>query len=409
MKRAAAVFIVVAVAVICGPKVWATDHGFIFGTVVTDRGDEYTGRIRWDKNEGFWDDIIDATKYDEDRYESRPNRKRRIKIFGLTIGTDGDFWDWSSSSQIRFGHIQRIEPRSRGRATVTLKNGEKVRFEDSGSDIGSGVRGIQVDVEDEGIIELDWNDLERVEFFPEPDDYRPTEPDVERLYGHVQTETGEDFVGFICWDADEIYSTDILDGEEHNLDREIKFGTIERIEKHSRKASMVTLKSGREMKLSGTNDVDSDNRGIFIVLADLGQVKVNWDEFESLTFMSPPPGAMLTYDRFDGGRPLLGTVTDEDGKDYRGHIVWDNDERFTWEFLNGEDDDLEYDVEFGQILSIERRSGRSAIVHLRDGKQLRLRGSNDVDDDNKGIFVETDDGDVVELYWDEFEKVAFEF
>jgi hypothetical protein len=227
------------------------------------------------------------------------------------------------------------------------------------------------------------------------------------LYGRLTTDAGDDFTGYICWDADEIYSTDILDGEQKGRDREVPFGTIEVIERRSSSSCNVTLKSGREMKLSGTNDVDSGNRGIYVIVAGLGQVKVTWDEFESLTFLVPPSGSQMIYDRFDGGRELMGTVTDEDGETYTGRIVWDNDERYTWEFLNGEEDDLEYDIEFAQIASIERRSGRSAIVTLRDGTELTLRGSNDVNDENKGVFVESEDGDLVELDWDEFDSVTF--
>ncbi len=238
--------VIVAVAVFWGKQVFAKDHGFLYGTVTTDEGEEYTGRIRWDKNEGFWDDLIDATKYDDDHFESRSRNRNHIRIFGLSINT-GDEWSWSSSSQLEFGNVESIEPRSRGRATVTLKNGEKIRFEDSGSDIGTGNRGIQVDVEGEGIIDLDWSDLERVEFFPEPDSYKPTDESVQRLFGRVTTESGDDFTGYICWDADEIYSTDILDGEEKGRDREVPFETIEVIEKRSSGSCNVKLKSGREL------------------------------------------------------------------------------------------------------------------------------------------------------------------
>jgi hypothetical protein len=407
MRRSIILAVIVAIVMIWADKLLAEDHGFLFGTVTTDDGEEYTGRIRWDKNEGFWDDVIDATKYDDERYDSVRRTSKRIRIFGFNINT-GDNWSLSSSAQIQFGNIAAIEPRSRGRATLSLKNGEKIRFEDASSDLGPGIRGIQVDVEDEGLIDLDWSDLERVEFSPEPDSYKPGDLDVERLYGRVTTEGGADFTGYICWDSDEIYSSDVLDGNEKGRDRAIRLGTIEVIEKVSSSSSSVKLKSGREMKLSETNDVDSGNRGILVILPGIGQVKVSWDEFRSVTFLAPPSGSQMTYDRFDGGKELRGTVTDEDGEEHKGRIIWDDDERYTWEFLNGEEDNLEYDVAFAQIASIQRGSGRSATVVLRNGKELNLRGSNDVNDENKGIFVDTDDGDLVELAWDEFDKVAFE-
>lgn len=387
----------------------AEDYGFLFGTVTTEWGDEYTGRIRWDKNEGFWDDVLDATKDDDDRYRSRRRgRRRHISILGIRI-YDENGWDfsYSSSSQLRFGHIKSIEPRSRGRAVVRLKSGETVRFEDAGSDLGSGNRGIEIDVADEGILKLHWRDLERVEFSAEPDSYAPSDPRVERLYGRVTTEDDETFEGFIVWDADEIYSTDILDGDEGRRDREIPFGRIASIDKRGHRGSRVVLKSGRELMLSNSNDVDDGNRGIAIIMPELGRVEVDWDEFDKIEFLPVPAGAQMTYSDFDGGRRLYGTVTNDLGDEFTGEIAWDNDERFTWEFLNGERDDIEFDVEFGQIASIERASRRGCTVTLKDGTVLKLRGSNDVDDDNKGIFVETEDGEVEELDWDDFEKVVF--
>lgn len=408
------ILVVVAAVVLCiGQSVVAADHGFIFGTITTKSGDHYTGRIRWDHNEGFWDDIIDATKTDDDRYEAHQrHRGPRISILGLKIDA-GDWnsnWDdETSSSELQFGHVSIIEPRSSGRVTIHLKNGERVQFEDSGSDIGSGNRGIVVDIGNgEDPVDLDWGDLEQVELKAEPDDYRPTVSVVERLYGKVKTEGGEEITGFVAWDADEIYSTDILDGEVDDHTRKVEFSSIQTIEKVSRDACMVRRKSGPEFKMTGTNDVDSGNRGIAVTIPGLGRVQVDWDEFESVTFLPIPAGLQPTYSQFDGGKRLHGTATTSDGKSWTGPIAWDNDEKFAWEYLNGEQNGLKYNVEFANIAKIERHSGRSARVTLRDGSVLSLRGSNDVDDENKGIFVETGKDEAKEVDWDDFASIVFE-
>lgn len=386
----------------------AADQGFLFGTITTESGERFTGRIRWDKNEGFWDDILDATKYDEERFaDNRPKRRPRVSLFGLNIISTGEYEDWSSSSQLRFGHIESIIPRSRGRAVVVLKSGDKIRFEDSGTDIGSNNRGIQVFTNDHDVIDLSWSEIDEVVFFPEPDDYRTQNPSVERLFGRLTTQEGETYTGFICWDADEIYSTDILDGEEDGRDRNVPMGTIESITRAGSDACRVRTKSGREMKLSGTNDVNSGLRGIQIQIPSIGQIKVTWEEFESVTFLPIPTGLQPTYNRFDGGRPLRGTVTDREGETYTGAIVWDNDERSSWEFLNGEAHRVKYDIEFAQIAAIKRRSSRAAVVTLRNGTEVELRGSNDVDDGCRGIYIQTSDGLHV-LEWDEFDRVDFE-
>jgi hypothetical protein len=310
---------------------------------------------------------------------------------------------------LQFGHIKSIEPRSSGRVIVRLKNGEKVRFEDSGTDIGSGNRGIQVDTGGgEEVADLDWGDIEQIDFKPEPDDYRPANAGIECLYGRIKTDGGDDITGFVAWDVDEIYSTDILDGEVKDRTRKIEFGTIASIEKVSSDACVVRRKSGPEFRMTGTNDVDSGNRGIAVSVPGLGRVRIDWDEFQSVTFAPIPAGLQPTYDQFDGGKRLHGTVTNRDGKSFTGAVAWDNDERFGWECLNGKQNGINYDVEFANIAKIERHSGRAARVTLRDGTVLKLRDSNDVDDGNKGIFVETAKDETEEVDWDDFEKITFE-
>ena len=43
----------------------------------------------------------------------------------------------------------------------------------------------------------------------------------------------------------------------------------------------------------------------------------------------------------------------------------------------------------------------------KSGNRFKLTGSNDVNDENKGIFVTAEDGDEVELDWCDFDKVVF--
>ena len=78
---------------------------------------------------------------------------------------------------------------------------------------------------------------------------------------------------------DEIYTTDMLDGDANGRDYEIPFGAIRSIERESSRAARVTLNSGEEIVLDGSNDVDRRNRGISVSDPDLGQVLVEWDAF----------------------------------------------------------------------------------------------------------------------------------
>lgn len=390
----------------------ADDSGRIYGEITTAEGDTFEGFIRWDKNEGSWVDILDATKelpkrstYKEARRKYR-DRKATIEIFGIKIGKSssrGSGW-WSTAQLgIRFGHIRTLDVIDDDAVLLTLKSGQEIELSGSCSDIGSGIREIIIEDEHEGEIELVWDDLETITFMAAPSGLESNLG--ERLYGTLATRRGDEYTGFVCWDVDELFPTDILDGDEKHRSRKIKFGKIASIERYSSSGAKVTLTNGNQMVLRGTNDVDDDNRGIVISDPGFGQVTVKWDEFDRLDFTKAPH--QVRYQEFDGGRRLTGTVYTEDGDSYTGTIRWDDDEEYTWEILNGDYRDVEFDIELGLIKSIEKRSRNSSIVTVWDDRSFRLRGSNDVDEDNKGIFVTLPDGDEVEIEWEDFDRLEF--
>ncbi|MDH3891991.1 MAG: hypothetical protein OEV49_13000 [candidate division Zixibacteria bacterium] len=390
----------------------ADNAGRIYGKITTVDDDVFEGLIRWDKNEGSWVDVLNGNKElsrrersGRKKYGDR-NRERSIELFGITIAkTGGSSWNFGNVAQsgMRFGHIQSLEVIDDDAARLVLKSGDEIELEGGSTDIGTGIREITIEDNDEGEIELVWDDIDRVEFMQ--GDGSIVSNQGERLYGSLTTRRGDTYTGFVCWDVDELFTRDILDGELKGRKRKIKFGKIKSIERYSSNGATVVLNNGDELLLRGTNDVDGSNSGIIISDLGFGQVIVKWDEFDRLDFHNE--AAPLTYADFDGGRKLSGTVFTDDGESYTGLIRWDDDEEYTWEILDGDYRDIEFDIEFGLIKEIAKKSYRSAIVTVWDGRTFRLRGSNDVDEDNKGIFITTADGEEIELDWEEFERVEF--
>ena len=344
----------------------------LYGTVATRRGATLTGFIRWDRNEGSWADVLDAQKL-----RARGN---------------------ATQTGIRFGHVFRIERLNGDEALVTLKSGEQVRMGARATDLGDGLRALLVDVPGRGTQELEWRDLEVVEFEAAPEGLEPSEA---RNHGTLTTRSGLEFTGYIAWDVDEIYTTDVLDGEADGVDRDIPFGSIASIERAGSRGARVTLLDGNAMVLRGTNDVDSSIGGISVSDPTLGEVKLGWDEFDNVRFH--PADAEPGRGFFDGSHPITGTVITEAGQEYTGRIAWDNDETGSWEMLNGEVDGVELQVEFGNIARI-RKTGRGALVELRDGRTFELAGSNDVDDGNRGITVGSGD-EAHEIEWEDFSEL----
>jgi len=345
----------------------------LYGTITTVYGAEFTGYIRWDRNEGSWTDLLDATK---------PRRR-----------------GGSSVSGIRFGHVDRIDVTGRSSANFTLRNGERVELLANASDLGSGLRALLVEEADGNVAEFEWRDLESIDF-EAPGSTPPAES---RMHGTLRTRSGLEFTGYVTWDVDEIYSTDILDGDADGERMRIPFGEIASIERNGSWSSRVTLTSGEQYVLEGTNDVDGSISGIEISDATLGAVKLSWREFDRVDFHGTEDEVEAA--NFDGGRPIEGTVVDRFGDRYTGRIVWDADETYTWEMLNGEIRGIELHVEFGQIERIER-SRNGALVTLKDGRTFELSDSNDVDRGNRGLTIRTD-GREYEVDWSDFSEVTF--
>lgn len=343
----------------------------LYGTVTTVYGSDFTGYIRWDRNEGSWTDLLDATK---------PSAR-----------------GGSSISGIRFGHIDRIDVVGRNAAIFTLRSGDQVEFTGHASDLGAGLRALIVDQGNGNIAQFHWSDLQTIDF-TSPGSTPPAES---RLFGTMTTRTGMEFTGYVTWDVDEIYSTDILDGDEDGHRMRIPFGDIASIERHSMWGAKVTLHNGETMILEGTNDVDASISGISISDPALGQVKLDWDDFDIVRFHGTE--AESAFANFDGGRPIEGTVVTRGGDSYTGQIIWDRDEAYTWEMLNGEINDVEFQIEFSNIAGIVR-TNRGSVITLKDGRTFELSGSNDVDRGNRGILIRTD-GREFEVEWNDFAEL----
>lgn len=357
--------------VIEAPEIVSSGAERLYGTVETLDGERYEGFIRWDMNEGSWSDLADALKWSDGRV--------------------------STQTGVRFGHIARLEATGDRSAWVEMKNGEAFELRGESTDLGRGMRSLVVEQRSGETVDLSWDDLAEVEFEAAPSDVRST---VQRLHGTVTTEAGLEFTGFVTWDVDEIYGSDILDGEADGREIDVPFGAIASIERVGRSASRVTLLDGEELLISGSNDVDDDNRGITISDPGLGQVRVEWGDFDRVEFFTPT--TQISRDDFDGGRRMEGTVIGTTGDSWTGAVTWDRDEAWGWEIINGNHLDAEFFVEFGQVERIERTSNGARLT-LRDGRVLNLSGSQDVDSGNRGIRIQTGGG-AHDLEWSEFRE-----
>nr|NQU92492.1 hypothetical protein [Bacteroidota bacterium] len=259
------------------------------------------------------------------------------------------------------------------------------------------------------------------------------------IYGKVFTEDNETYQGYIRWGTEEAFWFDLFnatkedneyirylsshekrdledrnDSENWSLFNIVvnipnhdnfnhvfvcQFGQIQEINIYRSDRVELTLKNDLTFDLKdGSNDVGARIR---VLDEELGLVKLDWDRVERVVFMEPPNTNAKTF-----GQPLYGTVRSENGE-FEGFIQWDTDERLSTDKLDGENRDGDFSIEFGDIKSIIKTFHGSDIV-LNSGRELSLRGSNDVDDDNRGIIINMPGFGRVQVEWGEFEAVVFD-
>ncbi len=400
------------------------DEGYLYGEVSMINGDRYKGQLRWGSEEAFWDDMFNATKnenpfpdyLDRDDMEENGNRKSKNTYirwndrsgFLSLWGDRGNIISISGTSSrqfaCRFGDIAELRPIGRDLVELTMRNGEKQEVGGNTNDIGTKIKVYDDEI---GIMDLSWDRIEKIRFLDGPK--KLSNKMGEPLYGTLTTLKGGKFTGFIQWDNDECLSTDKLDGQSENGKMAIEFGNIASISPDGR-GSRVTLRSGRNLYLYGSNDVDSRNRGIVVKNPEWGRVLVNWKNFDRLDFSDDIPGSGLAFKSFDKQKPIAGRLKTTDGESLAGLFAFDLDEYWNWEMLDGKDDGLEYQIPFQQIKSIKPKNYNYSLITLRSGRELILGETQDVTDRHDGVLVFKNSKDEAPVFvpWKKVEEFVFD-
>lgn len=391
---------------------FAQDQGMLYGTVTTKDDQTITGQIRWDDEEVYWTDLFNAVKKDNqsleylDKKEFKQLKRRQINRsnsgfgFGLLrLFNIGDY-DLNHEFACHFGYIQKIEPLKVQQARITLRNGDSFRIGGAGyNDIGPKIM-VFTPTED---VKIDWQVIETIEFSSVPQDWsskigRP-------LYGTVESRIGT-FTGLIEWDLDERLTSDILDGEHDGEDYEIPFRKIGHI-KNEGNGSTITSTTGKKVYLDDSNDVDDDNDGIAITHPDFGRVIIDWVDFDEITFSETPEDLLPSFEDFKQIDRIQGLVTSRQGKEFTGNLVFDLDESYQFELLQGYMANSKFEIPFYSIDSLSIDGPYSCSLVLKSGLKLQLEVSRDVTYRNSGLLI-SQEGDRPEyLRWRDVKTIAF--
>ena len=380
----------------------AQDEHFIYGRVTMVDSKTYEGPIRWGKEEVYWNDIFNAAKVRNEnlrlltsderrdlddrqfshRHDGWNNWGRWADAFGANWNEGNGYNnDYVHQFACQFGEIKSLKPQGSKWVDVVLQNGTKLELSGEGyNDVGLDIKVIDREL---GEVEIYWNRIEKIEFINTPSKLlnRFGKP----LYGTVES-FGNKFTGFIQWDHDERLSIDKLDGDSDDGDLSIEFDKIASITRIGSRCRVV-LKSGREIYLEGSNDVNRENRGVIVMNKDIAAIDIPWSEFDKITFEEKIPSALVSYDQFKNQKELSATVKTFGGDMYSGRLVFDLDEEYDFELLQGKDRDFEYITPFRNVKKIKTYDDTRCEVELKNGDKLMLTDGQDVNDRNQGVLV----------------------
>jgi len=390
----------------------AQNKCMIYGSLTTIDGKTYEGPIRWGNEEVFLSDIFNSKKTSNPylKYLNKSDFKTEYK--SSSRSKSKDFISISSSNnqpksnylprvfQCRFGDIKSITVTGRESVNLELNSEKFINLRGGSNDINTRVSILDIEL---GLIRVNWNKIDHIDFF------RPTREHSDSfgqgIYGKLTTTQGV-FTGFVQWDHDERLLDDKLDGESSEGDFEIPFRKIKNIAKH-RNSCLVTLTSDRELNLHGTNDVDSNNKGIIMNLPNIGRADFVWKHFISFEILNEKAPESLCDTSFPSSKRLYGKVISKSGQEFEGIIVYDLDEAMDSELLNGYNDDIKFSIPFRNIESITPMSNEYASVELKSGEKLFLGDETDVSYKNAGVLIFTSSEEFHILKWDELEKIIF--
>lgn len=382
-----------------------THAGLLYGRVVTEDGTIYEGRLRWGGDEeALWGNTFNGAKRENPWVAYAPPERRSVGAFGLEIAGWDAPMDVRRPFMARFGDIAYIEPRGRDLHVVLRSDAEVVLDRFGADDLADGLR---VWDATRGVVDIGEWEIRIIELLPSPASGSGPQP----LHGTVRTQQAE-FTGLVQWDRRQCLSSDELTGRTADGERSLRFDTIRSIARRSPVSSVVTLRDGREVVLSGTRQVGDGNAGVYVDDPRYGRVLVPWGAFERVDFS--PGGTGPGHDDFPQGLPLTGSVTTHSGRRLTGRLVYDLDESETIQTLDAPSRGVDYTILFGLIASIELRrleqhDDRLATVTLHSGEELPLELAGDLGAENAGMLIFADGGEAPEYVpWVEVERIDFD-
>lgn len=134
---------------------------------------------------------------------------------------------------------------------------------------------------------------------------------------------------------------------------------------------------------------------------------IDWSDFEVIEFEPVPEGFMPNYASFNAIEPLSGSVISREGASLDGQLVFDLDESYTFELLQGYLASSKFEIPFSLLDTLTVDGPYASTIRLKSGITLTLEVSQDVTYRNSGVLVQSDGEDPKYLKWKNVSKIHF--
>lgn len=383
-----------------------SDEVLIYGEVTLKNNEHLQGHIRWGREKVMWNDILYSDKRENtvkyflsgeeiDRLELNPDKGRYSWSF-LDLW-DPAFTEELSLFKIYFGYIRQISFTDRDRIHVELKDGIRLEISDD-DDMDDD---IYIYDSNRRMERIRLKDIKQIRFLPTPS--RLPDKHGDPIYGTVYAE-GAAFTGYLIWN-DECCLTDFMSGKSNSRTERHPYRDIRSVE-NLEKGFRVILKDGEEKTLCCTDDLNKGHLTVIIKTVDYGHIEIPMRDIRLVTFEDPPGQGPVNGD-FKTVSRISGRIVTNDDNSLRGRLIYDLDEAFTCELLDGESGDREYRIPFQLVRDIRPVNRDITEVTLRNGSTINLSGHRDVNSRNNGCLVENPRGDFIYIPWEKIREISF--
>ncbi|MDR1756675.1 MAG: hypothetical protein LBR65_06950 [Culturomica sp.] len=175
-----------------------------------------------------------------------------------------------------------------------------------------------------------------------------------------------------------------------------RFGDIRSIELTGQNRIELEIRDGNSIALNKGNE-PSIGQSLSLLTPQQEYITVRWERISRIEFTAPP--ASFTV---EGQHPITGLVKTPQGV-FKGFITWDRDEKTQESLLNGHSAQGETSIAFREIRKITKTPENCRVI-LQNGEEKILWGSNDVNNQNRGILINMPNIGLVTVPWGRFEE-----